>query len=73
MIYFVKLRNLTFVILPMIQLPHVNGYVLNDVLNLLEHDCTILFEWSRGNFMTLNQGKCHLLVSGRKHESETRL
>ena len=49
--------------------PHVSGYVLNDVLNLLKQDSTALIEWFRDNFMTLNQGKCHLLVSGHKHES----
>ena len=49
--------------------PHVSGCVLNDVLNLLEQESTILIEWFRDNFMTLNQGKCHLLVSGHKHES----
>ena len=57
----------------------MSGYVLNDVLNLLEQESTILIEWFRDNFMTLNQGKCHLLVSRHKHESvfanigETRL
>ena len=59
--------------------PHVSGYVLNDVLNLLEQDSTILIEWFRHNFMTLNQGKFQILVFGHKHESvfvnigETRL
>ena len=59
--------------------PHVSGYVLKDVLNVLEQESTILIDWFRDNFMTLNQGKCHLLVSGHKHESvfanigETRL
>ena len=26
-------------------------------------------EWFENNFMKLNQGKCHLLVSGHKHET----
>ena len=42
--------------------PHVSGYVLNDVLNLLEQCSTILIVWFR-------DGKYYLLVSGHKHES----
>ena len=34
--------------------PQVSGYVLNDVLNLLEQESTILIKWFRDNFMTLN-------------------
>ena len=33
-----------------------------------EHDCSILVEWFRNNFMKLNAEKCHLLVSGHKNE-----
>ena len=46
---------------------HVSGYVLNDVLNLLVQDSTILIDWFRDNFMTLV--KYHLLVSGHRDES----
>ena len=58
---------------------HVSGYVLHDALKVLEQDSTVSIKWFRDNFMTLNQGKCHLLVSVHKHESvfvnigETRL
>ena len=34
----------------------------------VEHDSSILLEWFRDNFMTLNADKCHLLFSGHKHE-----
>ena len=34
----------------------------------VEHDCSILVEWFRDNFMTLNAEKCHLFVSGHKNE-----
>ena len=47
----------------------MSGYVLSEVLNILEQGSTILIEWFRDNFMTLNQGKYHLLVTGHKHES----
>ena len=39
--------------------PHVSGYVLYDVLNLFEQDSTILSDWFRDHFMTLNQCKYH--------------
>ena len=35
----------------------------------VEHDCNILVEWFRINYMTLNVAKCHLLVSGMKDEA----
>ena len=34
----------------------------------LEHDNNTLLDWFRDNFMTLNEGKCHLLVFGHEHE-----
>ena len=43
--------------------PHVSGYVLNHVLNLLEQDSAILIEWFRDDFMTIDQGICYLLVT----------
>ena len=48
--------------------PHASGYELKDVLLRLEHDSNTLLEWFRVNFMTLNEGKCHLLVCGHKNE-----
>ena len=35
----------------------------------VEHDCSILIECFRDNYLTLNADKCYLLVSGFKHES----
>ena len=48
--------------------PHASGYVLNYVMIQLEHDSNTLLDWLRDNFMTLNEDKCHPLVSGHKHE-----
>ena len=48
--------------------PHSSGYNVNEVLTDVEHDSSILLEWFRDNFMTLNADKCHLLFSGHKHE-----
>ena len=48
--------------------PHASGDVLKDVMIQLEHDSNTLLDWFRDNFMTLNEGKCHLLVCGHKHE-----
>ena len=38
-------------------------------INRLEHDTALALEWFENNFMKLNQGKCHLLGSGDKHET----
>ena len=35
----------------------------------IEHDCSILVEWFRDNYLTLNADKCHLIVSGYKYEA----
>ena len=42
---------------------------LNTLINRLEHDTALAVEWFENNFMKLNQDKCHLLVSGHKHET----
>ena len=39
------------------------------MINRLEHDPALAVEWFENNFMKLNQGKCHLLVSGQKHKT----
>ena len=41
----------------------------NILINRLEHDTSLAVEWFENNFMKLNQDKCHLLVSGHKHET----
>ena len=48
--------------------PHASEDVLKDVMIQLEHDSNSLLDWFIDNFMTLNEGKCHLLVCGHKHE-----
>ena len=42
---------------------------LNNLINRLEHDTAIAVEWFENSFMKLKQDKCHLLVSGHKHET----
>ena len=42
---------------------------LNTLINRLEHDTALAVEWFENNFIKLNQDKCHLLVSGHKHET----
>ena len=39
------------------------------MINRLEYDTALAVEWFENNFMKLNQDKCHLLVSGHKHET----
>ena len=52
---------------------HTTFYIcdkdLNILINRLEHDTSLAVEWFENNFMKLNQDKCHLLVSGHKHET----
>ena len=48
--------------------PHSSGYNVNEALTNVEHDSLILLEWFCANFMTLNDDKCHLLISGHKNE-----
>ena len=42
---------------------------LNILINRLEHDTALAVEWFENNFIKLNQDKCHLLISGHKHEA----
>ena len=42
-----------------------NGYKnVESVVNNLEHSSSILFKWLNDNYMKVNTGKSHLLVSG---------
>ena len=41
---------------------------LENLLRRLEHDSLLAIEWFQSNNMKLNEDKCHLLVSGFKHE-----
>ena len=45
--------------------PYVTGNNLNDILEILSSETSILFEWFRINEMKSNSDKCHLLV-GKK-------
>ena len=41
---------------------------LESVLRRLEHDSLLAIEWFENNYMKLNADKCHLLLSGFKHQ-----
>ena len=41
---------------------------LESVLLRLEHDSLLAIEWFENNYMKLNSDKCHLLISGFKHQ-----
>ena len=47
---------------------HACDSYLKDHITRLEHDSLLVIEWFQGNYMKLNQEKCHLLISGHKHE-----
>ena len=42
---------------------------MKTLISRLEHDSDLVIEWFESNYMKLNQDKCHLLVSGYKHEN----
>ena len=42
---------------------------LKTLISRLEHDSHLAIEWFESKCMKLNQDKCHLLVSGYKHEN----
>ena len=42
---------------------------LTTLISRLEHDSHLAIEWFESKYMKLNQDKCHLLVSGYKHEN----
>ena len=42
---------------------------LKTLISRLEHDSHLAIEWFERNYMKANQEKCHLLVSGYKHEN----
>ena len=41
---------------------------IENVLQRLEHDSLLAIEWFENNYMKLNSDKCHLLISGFKHQ-----
>ena len=42
---------------------------LKTLISRLEHGSHLAIEWFESNYMKLNQDKCHLSVSGYKHEN----
>ena len=48
---------------------YVGDKDLNTLINRLEYDTSLAVEWFESKFMKLNLDKCHLLVSGHKHET----
>ena len=41
---------------------------LNILIKRLEDDATIVIDWFRYNYMKFNPNKCHILISGYKHD-----
>ena len=48
---------------------HVSDKNLNTLIGKLEHDSLLSIEWFNSNFLKLNAGKCHFVISGHKYES----
>ena len=65
MIYSLSLLYVSAILL-MIQL--LMFVTLNYVLHELEINADLAVSWFESNYMKLNSDKCHLLVSGHKHE-----
>ena len=40
-----------------------------DLIKRLEHNSLSAIEWSESKWMKLNEGKCHFIISGYKHET----
>ena len=47
---------------------HACGSDLKDLITRLEHDSLLAIQWFQANYMKLNEEKCHLHISGHKHE-----
>ena len=63
------LKMQMFVILRMDTTLHASGHDLKKGMIDVEHDCTILVDWFRDDFLTLIADKCHLIISGHKEEA----
>ena len=46
---------------------HACDMDLENLVGILGHDSMLAIEWFESNYMKLNQGKCHFLLSGHKH------
>ena len=51
--------------------PHCAGKNVEYVVNNLEQSSTLLFEWLNNNYMKINTGKSHLLLSGNSRATAT--
>ena len=40
--------------------PHSSGFDLKVVMIDVEHDCSLVVEWFRDKYLTINADKCHL-------------
>ena len=49
--------------------PYVCDKNLNFVMQQLEQQSNVALKWFEDNNMKMNSGKCHLFVSGNKHEN----
>ena len=49
--------------------PHACDISLDKLLMRLEHDSVLAVCWFERNYIKLNNDKCHLIISGNKHES----
>ena len=49
--------------------PHTCDISLDELSMRLEHDSALAVCWFESNYMKLNTDKCHLRISGNKHES----
>ena len=50
-------------------LPHTCDISFDELLMRLEHDSDLAVCSFESNYMKLNTDKCHLIISGNKHES----
>ena len=41
---------------------------IESISKYLEENLEFVLEWFKNNYMKLNTDKCHLLISGNKHE-----
>ena len=48
--------------------PYVCGENLTNVLYKLEANSALAISWFKSNYMKINTEKCHLILSGQKHE-----
>ena len=50
-------------------MPYRAPNTIHEVIQLLEHDSMMLFQWFSDNHMKANVSKCHLLVNKKDQET----